>query len=375
MELVEELRGRQAELDKIAVDKGLDAIVVVGNCAVGPSSYGSFRYFADHRSYYYLHSLVARPGKKITICVGSILHKDGILLKGFEDTRFGADVLPSVLKVLAEQPVKRVGVSFEMLPVRWENGILEQCPGVELVDVDEDIYALRRIHSPYEIECFRRCAQITDIGYEAVLKAAKPGAKMSDLHALLDYAMFNAGAEETFTKMSCGVFSLKDNALPRMERFHWPDERTVKEGDNIAMSISAKYCGYWTQLVRVICVGEKTPDAEKAWVLQQEALKDAAGFLAPGIKLGDLVEHMFAFAEEHGYAGSLPFGHVVGLDLDEGGSGLGSDYIIPENAVVVLHPALKKEGDENCFFWGDTYLVTKDGAVRLNECGTDLLSV
>ena len=43
MELVEELRQRQAALEKIAVDKGLDAIVVVGNCAVGPTSDGSFR--------------------------------------------------------------------------------------------------------------------------------------------------------------------------------------------------------------------------------------------------------------------------------------------------------------------------------------------
>ena len=375
MELVEELRGRQAELDKIAVDKGLDAIVVVGNCAVGPSAYGSFRYFADHRSYYYLHSLVARPGKKITICVGSILHKDGILLKGFEDTRFGADVLPSVLKVLAEQPVKKVGVSFEMLPVRWENGILEACPGVELVDVDDDIYELRRIHSPYELDCFRKCAQITDIGFDAVCKAAKPGAKMSDLHALLDYAMFNAGAEETFTKMSCGAFRLEKNGLPRMERFHWPDEREVKEGDCIAMSISAKYCGYWTQQVRIICVGGKNADAEAAHNVQQEALKDAAGFLSAGIKLGDLVEHMWKFARDHGYQAALPFGHVVGLDLDEGEDGAGSDYVIPENAVVVLHPTLLKEGEENCFFWGDTYLVTKDGAVRLNESSTDLLCV
>ena len=375
MELVEELRQRQDALQKVAVEKGLDAILVVGNCAVGPESYGSFRYFADHRSYYYLHALVIRPEKIPAIVVGSILHKDGILLKGFEDTRFGADVLASALKVLAEQPVKRLGVSFEMLPARWENAIMEQCPGVEFVDVDKDITALRRVHSPYEVDCFKKCAKITDIGYEAVCKAAKPGVKMSDLHAELDHAMFMAGAEETFTKMSCGVFSQKNNGLPRMERFHWPDERVVREGDNIAMSISAKYCGYWTQLVRVICVGKENPEAEAAYKVQQEALKDAAAFLRPGIKLGELVDHMHKFAEGHGYKKALPFGHVVGLDLDEGGDGLGSDLELIENSVVVLHPTLLPEGEENCFFWGDTYLVTKDGAVRLNESSTELLRV
>ena len=84
---------------------------------------------------------------------------------------------------------------------------------------------------------------------------------------------------------------------------------------------------------------------------------------------------MHKVAEDHGYKKALPFGHVVGLDLDEGGDGLGSDLELIENSVVVLHPTLLPEGEENCFFWGDTYLVTKDGAVRLNESSTELLRV
>ncbi len=375
MDLVEELKVRQAALERVAIAKDLDAVVVVGNSAIGPRSYGSFRYFSGHRCYYYMYAVVIRPGKKPTVCLVSILDKEGILRKGFEDTRFNADVRSIILEVLAEQPVKRVGVCFEELPVRWENGILEQFPGVELVDVEEDIAEIRKVHSEYELDCFKQCAKITDIGYEAVCKAAKPGVKMSDLHAVLDHALSYAGAEDILTKMSCGVFSEKDNGLTRMLRFHWPDERVVKEGDNIAMSISAQYRGYWTQQVRTICVGKDNEKAKAAYDTQKEAIKDAAAFLRPGIKLGELVEHMWKFAESHGYKKALPFGHIVGLDLDEGGAGAGSDFEIIENTVVVLHPALIPEGEENCFFWGDTYLVTKDGAVRLNESSEELLTV
>ena len=375
MEFVEELKERQAALQNLAVSRDLDAIIIVGNSAIGPRSYGNFRYFSGHRCYYYMYAVVARPGKDQTVCLVSILDKEGIQRKGATDDRYNADVRSIILGALGEQPVKRVGVCFEELPVRWKNGILEQFPEVELVDVEEDLAKIRSVHSPYEIECFKDCAKIADIGYEAVLKEAKPGSRMSDLHATLDHALTNAGAEDILTKMSCGVYSEKDNKLPRMERFHWPDERVVKEGDNIAMSISAQYRGYWTQLVRVICVGKASAEAEAAYKLQQEALKDAAAFLRPGVKLGELVDHMHDFAEAHGFKKALPFGHVVGLDLDEGGDGLGSNLELIENSVVVLHPTLLPEGEENCFFWGDTYLVTKDGAVRLNECSTELQSV
>ncbi|BDF68120.1 hypothetical protein CE91St43_20920 [Oscillospiraceae bacterium] len=374
MDIVDELRQRQTALEGIMRDLALDAVTIVGNSAVGPISYGCFRYFTDHRTYYHLQALVARPSEEMAICVGSILHLDGVRSKGFEDIRLGPDILGSVLSVLSEQKIHRLGVSFEMLPANWELAIKEKFPDMELVDITDDIFALRNVHSNYEIECIKECAKMTDTAYAAVCAMVKPGVRMSDLHAEMDYAMKKAGAEETFTLMTNGVFSYKDNQLPCLQPFSWPDDRIVQNGDCIGMEITPRYKGYWTQLARTVCVGEMNQDLKKAHELQLKAIDFAVEMFKPGARLEAILKALWSFTQEHGYIPKLPFGHIVGLDLDEGGRGsLESKLVIQKGTNFVLHPTMVLDDMDYSIFWGDPYLVTDGGAVRMNDSSTELL--
>lgn len=373
MDIVEELRQRRKALEPIMTDMGLDAIALVGNSAVGPIAYGCLRYFTDHRTYYHLQAVVARPGKPMAICIGSILHLEGVQNKGFEDIRISPDILGSVLKILSEQKVSRVGVPYDALPYDWELAMKKEFPGIELVDVTDAVFALRNVHSPHEVECIKTCAKIADAGYAAVLETARPGVRMSDVHAALDYAMKRAGAEETFTLMSNGVFSYDNNQMPCIQSFSWPDDRVIREGENIGMEISPKYNGYWSQIVRTVCVGEMNPELQKAHALQLEAIDYTIKLLKPGVKLGDVLKAMWEFTIDRGYIPKLPFGHIMGLDLDEGGRGsLDSPLVIPENAAVVLHPTMVLGDMDYGIFWGDPFLVTKEGGIRLTESSTEL---
>ena len=373
MELVEELRQRRTALEPIMAELRLDAVALVGNSAVGPLAYGCLRYFTDHRPYYHQHAVVARPGKPMAICVGSVLHLEGVRNKGFEDVRLGADILGSVLNVLSEQKVSRVGVPYDALPYNWELALKEKFPGITLVDVTNEIFDLRNRHSAWEVECIRTSAKIADAGYAAVCEVARPGVRMSDVHAALDYAMKKAGAEETFTLMSNGVFSYENNQMPCIQAFSWPDDRVIRHGDNIGMEITPKYNGYWTQIVRTVCIGEMNPELQKAHALQLEAIDYTTKLLKPGITLGEVLKAMWQFTLDRGYVPKLPFGHIVGLDLDEGGRGsLESSLVIPENANVVLHPTMVLGDMDYGIFWGDPFLVTKEGGVRLTESSTEL---
>jgi len=298
---------------------------------------------------------------------------EGVQLKGFEDIRLGPDILGSVLKVLSEQPVSRVGVPYEALPYNWELAIKEKFPGVELVDVTDAIFALRSIHSAYEVECIKTSARIADAGYAAVLDTARVGARMSDVHAAMDYAMKKAGAEETFTLMSNGVFSYENNRMSCISAFNWPDDRIIRHGDCVGMEITPKYNGYWTQIVRTVCVGEMNPELQKAHALQLEAIDYTVKLLKPGVTLGEVLKAMWQFTLDRGFVPKLPFGHIVGLDLDEGGRGsLESSLVIPENANVVLHPTMVLGDMDYGIFWGDPFLVTGEGGVRLTESSTEL---
>lgn len=373
MDIVSELRRRQASLGHIMEENKLDAVLIAGNSSVGPLSYGCFRYYTDHRVYYHLQAIVARPEKPIMICCGSILHLEALRSKGFEDIRVSPDILGSVLNTLTEQPVKRLGVSLEMLPSLWYLELSRRLPGVEFVDVTEDVFLSRSEHSEYEVQATRECAKIADAGYKAVCEMAAPGVRMSELHAELDCAMKKAGAEEIFTLMSNGRFSYVNNNLGCIRPFGWPDDRVIKHGDNIGMEITPRYKGYWTQMVRTICIGEPNPDLEKAHRIQLAVIAETVPLLKPGVTLGEVLKHMWEYGKSFGMIPKLPFGHIVGIDLDEGGRGsLESDFVLTKNANFVLHPTLVLGEMDYSIFWGDPYLVTEKGGERISESSTEL---
>ena len=373
MDIQTELRSRTEALYALLERQGLDGALFVGNSAVGTPAYGCFRYFTDHRVYYHLQALVIRPGAQPAVCCGSILHLDGLHDRGFEDIRVNADILGSVCEILSEKKLPRLGVTLDMVPAQWYLELEKRFPDMQLVDITDDVFALRAVHSEYEVECIRKCALIADAGYEAVCAMAKPGVRMSDLHTEMDYAMKRAGAEETFTLMSNGRFSYENNGLPCIRNFSWPDDRIVQPGDNIGMEITPKYKGYWTQMVRTVCVSEPNPELEKAHALSTDIIASTLEYLKPGVQLGDMLKHMWERTKARGFIPKLPFGHIVGLDLDEGGRGsLESTVRLEKNANVVLHPTAVLGDMDYSIFWGDPYLVTENGGERLNRSSTEL---
>ena len=56
-----ELQSRWERLQTIMANKDLDALLIVGNSAVGPPSFGSFRYFTSHK----VHDDFASPCGKL----------------------------------------------------------------------------------------------------------------------------------------------------------------------------------------------------------------------------------------------------------------------------------------------------------------------
>lgn len=374
MSIVTELTNRYNALQALMKEKDLDMVVFPGNSSTGPLHLGNFRYFTDVLCYYHLQAFVARKDKPASVCVGSILHIEGLKLRGFEDLRISPDILGSVLKLISEQPVKRLGTSLDMLPAQWMLAIKEQYPAIEFVGINKEVYALRSVHTELEVERLRKCAAIADTGFAAVCAMAKPGVKMRELHAELDNAMKEAGAEQTFTLMSNGRFKWYTNGLPCIQGFNVNDDRVIKDGDNIGMEITPRYKGYWTQMVRTVCVGQPNDELAKAHEEQLETIEFTRKMLVPGTQLGDMLKAMFAHVEEKGYIPKLPFGHIVGVDLDEGGRGsLVSDFVLTKDSNVVLHPTMCLGDMDYSIFWGDSFLVKEGGGERLNQASTELL--
>ena len=376
MPVREELKQRWNNLSSILKNKGLDAALFVGSGSVGPLSYGCFRYFTDWRVYYYLQAFLMKKDGEPYVFAGSPLHRQGLSERGFTNIVIGPDLLGNILKELGG--VRRIGTCLNTLPADWYEAIRKACPHAEFVELSEDVYELRAVHSDYETACIRQCAQIADTAYDALCRLVKPGMRMADLHAELDRLLKANGAEDVFTLLCNGRFRYctggRENGLPPLKAFGFPDDRIIKPGDNIGMEISPRYGGYWTQMARTVCVGEPDPDLVRAHESQLKVLEYAAAHLVPGNTLGNFLGDLWALSKEMGYEPKLPFGHILGLDLDEGGRGsLESNFYFRENTTVVLHPTLTLGGMNYGIFWGDTYLAADKGAERINSAACELL--
>lgn len=363
--------------DKILREEGLKGMFIVGNGVVGVRAYGCYRYFVDNRIYYHMQFFIKAPGEEPTVAVGSPTHSKALSERSYTDVRIvGDNLIENAIAILKEKGMTsgKLGVSLEMLPAGWYMQIKKELPELELVDITEKIFLIRATRSEEEVALYRKCSEIADIGYKAVCEAAKPGMAEHELWAILDYTMKKYGAEETFTLVGSGRFSFKDNKLNCLQ-FSSAPTRIIQHGDNIAFEITPRYQGYWTQIVRTVCVGEKNDDAQFLHGLICKTIEETVKLLKPGVPLKDVIKFMWDYIEKAGYIPALPCGHVCAVDLNEGRVDPESDVMLTDGMAVIIHPTILAPGLETSIFWGETYLVTPNGGECLMHTSKDLLIV
>ena len=238
----------------------------------------------------------------------------------FHDVRIvGGSLIRDALNILREKGITsgKLGVSLEMLPASLFMAIKNEFPGLEIVDVTEKIFMIRATRSPEEVALYRKCSEIADLGYKAVCEATKPGMAEHELWAILDYTMKKYGAEETFTLIGSGRFSLKNNKLGSLH-FSSAPTRIIQKGDSVAFEITPRYQGYWTQIVRTVNVVEPNDDARALHEFVCRTIDESVKLLKPGVPLRNVIKFMWNYILDAGYSPSLPCGHICAVDLNEG---------------------------------------------------------
>jgi len=63
------------------------------------------------------------------------------------------------------------------------------------------------------------------------------------------------------------------------------------------------------------------------------------------------------------------------VDLIEARVSLQNEALLEPGMAVILHPSVFTPEGKNNFFWGETYLVTRDGYERLHHSTDELLTL
>jgi Xaa-Pro aminopeptidase len=249
--------------------------------------------------------------------------------------------------------------------------IRDAFPNADIRDATELLAEIRYVKSEEEIAFLARSNDIIDLGYDAEIAAARPGASDWVVWADAMHAMARAGSE-----LPVHFNWVSGPRPPRT--LSRASHRILQRGDIILNELEANWGGYRAQQDIPVAVGQPDPAYQELMKVQEDLFETILAALKPGTSLGELAA-MCAERATRVAPRSGPAAGTKGV-LNMHGRGQGDDGpIITDSArdpgplsvqlrermVFVLKPGVVSANDDYNITWGDTVVVTPNGGRRL----------
>jgi Xaa-Pro dipeptidase len=236
------------------------------------------------------------------------------------------------------------------------------------------------VKTPDELSCIRTAVRITDEAMVEVHKALAPGIRQIDLSASFLRRAFELGAMtsmlepiwQVMPKIKAeGVWTTHgDLALPLMST-----ERELAEGDVLWTDVSITYHGYCSDFGRTWIVGRNpTPRQQAQFDRWQEIMTAVQGVARAGATAADLGRA--AIAANGGTRPWLPhfyLGHGIGVNAAEMpmiGTDLGEEFdenfVLQPGMVLVLEPVVWEDGTGG-YRSEEVLVITEEGSTKLTD--------
>jgi Xaa-Pro aminopeptidase len=178
--------------------------------------------------------------------------------------------------------------------------------------------------------------------------------------------------------MDLNIMLGKHPAMPMFNEWPYTDEEIIKPDDCVELMIEvSSNVGFWGECARVYSMGEPPAELAKTVALAFEMQDYLASLIVPGADPGEIFEKYSARLVENGFPPERRFCcHGQGYDVVE------MPFIRPENhtplgknAFIAVHPSMYDPARSTGCFVCDNYLITQDGAKRLNKTPREIIHV
>jgi Xaa-Pro dipeptidase len=258
--------------------------------------------------------------------------------------------------------IRKIGLNFESLTVNLFKETEKLLLGVEFFDISRNIMEARMIKSSEEISRLQEAAKISSEIYSGILTSLKEGMKETEVAALMNYRMMQAGASGVgFDTIVC----FGENSA---EPHHSPGDRKLKKGDYVLTDYGAKYRDYTADTTRTAVFGKATAEQKEIYSTVYKAQSESMHMIKPGIN-GKLVnQKSYDIIDSTKYKGRLMHGvgHGIGLDVHDHQAFGSSDFTLKENMAVTVEPGIYIPGYGGVRIEDDV-LVTKTGFKLLTK--------
>jgi len=235
-----------------------------------------------------------------------------------------------------------------------------------VVDVGQDLIALRRRKDPDEQAIIRYNVELAETGYSAASAAIRPGATEIDVYDAMSAALNRRAG--TSVSMG-GDFGCGPGGGSRGGP---PTGRVLEEGDSYVIDFWPHLQHYYADMCRCFPVGRSSRELRDAMELATEGLRTAESLIKPGAPIRQVdaaVRKVLARRADLGGGDYFHLtGHGLGLETHEApwlASKNDDTFVVGE--VIAVEPGLYADCLKGGVRIEDNYVVVDDGVENLSS--------
>lgn len=276
---------------------------------------------------------------------------------------------PDWKQILDRFGIRKLGITgFHMFPYTIMTNIAGALGGMEhIVNADAILRPVTMKKSALEIECLRKSARISELGFKAILENIKPGMTEAELCGIATAAMLANGAEATGYPIWCCSGPNSNQAISR------PTLRKVQCGEIIHFSIGAKVEGYSSSIGRPVVLGKCPDEIRKFMQVGLDALNMTFDIMRAGVYAADVAKKVHSYIREQGYGDAILYGPAHGcgqMECEYPFLETSSTYTLEENMTFMADMFLHRGGMG--FRWEDGLIVKNGPAEQLSSLGRQI---
>ncbi len=304
------------------------------------------------------------------------------------------------LPLLFGDGVRKVGITFDVVPVAQYNFYAKALPGREFVDISGINRELRSVKSAWELEQMRSSGEMVCGVFRQVPEFLKPGMRELDLSAEVECHLRKAGSEgyvrmrafnqELLQGLSvaatAGEPGFFDGAVTGLGLSsaspHGASRAVIPPDTPIILDYTGISNGYLVDMTRIFCLGTLSDELRHAFdtalAIQQ--------YLVENLKPGAICEELFLKSLEMATAAGLEknymgapgenakfVGHGVGLELDEFPVlAQGFKSPLQTRQVIAIEPKFVIPG-HGVIGIENTFAVSEGGGIKLTDLPDDIV--
>lgn len=379
-------RETSARLRSVMAEKGVDALVLLGNGNV---------VYATGASWPLLDAGLSHVERPVAIVLADDEHphlfmpfREGAVF----DSEVPADHVHGPLylefdegvghfaRILADLVPAGATVAVDELTGAMRGALHRVFPAGPPADAGPVVSTAKLVKTVDQIACIRKACRITEQAIAEVQKSLAPGVRQIDLSAQFVRRAFELGATANMLEAIWQVMPASraegtwtthgDLALPLLTT-----ERELRSGDVLWTDVSITYAGYCSDHGRTWTVGAApTPRQQDQFHRWREILDAVLKVTKAGASAGDLARA--AIAANGGDKPWLPhfyLGHGIGTNAAEMpliGTDLGQEFddnfVFPAGMALVLEPVVWEDGTGG-YRSEEIVVITEDGYVPLTD--------